>query len=573
MAFNPDEYLAKKSAPKQVEFDPDAYLQKSGIKTEAPVKEKLPSPSFNILGPVSGLLEKAPVIGDYYKMPRVAAESALSSMTMGLSDPVIAGVESVGSYSDKITKALANKLMGQESQFPSLSEEYAKAAELKKLEREESPLSSAAGTVAGALAPVGVLSKGVQLLGKGAKAIAPASTIGKLGVGAGEAAAIGALGGATNYGEQKIQAATGTRDEKDVAPLSEQLKFGVAAGVAGKTIGTALEKSAQKLIDFGKSKAAKSVGFMVKDIPKRKSIGYDKARQKFLDIGETTIKAGLVKPGGSVEDVAEKSQKFVESYGKQIGEFYKKASEDLKNVKPELAEALKFNTKNLADDLHFSSLEKMDKQQLPAEVQNKIERELLPWLNKLRSMDQKTSLEDLNALRKSIDNKIKWSARELPEAQEYLANVRFGITNEVDKKLNALSDLVGGDKSKELKELNKMYSEMIQISDVSKSRALREEMALRSFSPSDYFMTGTGGLIGGIGGAVSGQDLESTIKLGLIGAGAGLANKGFKRYGNAIMGPGAYSFGQNVKPIAEAVPLGMIKGAGFLRSDKKNERK
>lgn len=577
MAFNPDQYLAKKTAP-QPEFNPDLYLKKSGIAIEPAPQEPLKPANFNVMGPGAGLLEKLPVVGDYYKMPRIAAESALSSMTMGLTDPLISGVEALGNYGPKLSEALANKIVGNEAEMPSLSEEYKQAAEMKKRERADSPFSSMAGSLAGAISPVGALSKTAGLVSKGAKALAPANMLTKGAVGLGEAATVGALGGAQNYGEQKIQSLAGTLDKKDVAPLGGQLALGSVAGIGGKVAGKLLDKSAQKIIDFGKSKAAKAVGYFVKDLPKKKGLSYSGAKNKLLDIGETAIEADLIKPGANVEKIAEQSEKFLDDYGKQIGQFYKDASKALsdKSLPAEVLDqygkqlsSLKFNPSQLADDIEAKILMDFEEQSLPPEIQERILGGVKPWIDQMKRFGKETDIQKLNNYRKTIDSRIKWAAKELPEAQEYLALMRQEISNDVQSKLNNLSQFIGGDKGAEIKKLNKLYGQMSEIARVSKDRALREEFANRAISPSDY-ITGVGGsVVGGISGAVSGQDLESTLKGAALGSGLGLVNRAARKFGPSITGPGAYSFGKNTQAIGKALPLGLIKGSGLLRSEEK----
>jgi len=570
MAGKQGVFVPKTAAGSLEEMSDDDLLKLADLSGVSPEPENNQiANKFSPFGPVVGALEKVPYVGEIAKQGRIGAESALSSMTLGLSDPAI---NSLDALSDVASNPKNLSIQG-------LKDAYSTAAAKRLQEREQNPLIQTAGNIAGVVSPIGAVSKGAGLIGKGAKAIAPAGMLAKGLVGLGEGAAVGGLSGAGNYAQQKVEALSGTGSE-DIAPLSNQLAMGVGAGVAGKAVGSILSKSADKLSDFAKSKAAKSIGFMKKDLPKSSRLSYGDAKKRMLDIGESAIENDLVKPGANVEKIAAKSEGIVDDYIKKIGQFYKDSAEAFKQknldpaVKAEgqaLMSKFQFQPKTLANKIESGIVDDLNRQDLPEPAQEKITNAVKPWLDKMRSFGDETDISRLNNFRKTIDKQITWTRKEMPEAEEYLAKIRSSIVEDIQDKLANLSSSLGGTKAKEIQNLNKNFSKMIDIAKVSKDRALTEEFANRGISLTDYISGAGGAATGAVVGGASGKDVESGLKGAVLGAGLGLLNKGARRYGNPLLTTGAYNLAPQLGLIGETLPKTAGKVGGLLAPKKKEK--
>jgi hypothetical protein len=181
--------------------------------------------------------------------------SALASGTLGISEPIISGLSALGGkVVEKLPVGPSAEDLGMiEGEAPSksigdlYSEDVARRARLK----EESPISSAVGSIAGAVSPIGPaasLFKGAMSAGKAAGAFIP-----KVGESVGRVAGAALGAGGTVAAEEGVKAATGFKGD-DVSAL-DAAKFG-----AGVDIGLQAIPKVGKAMSWGGKKLLSALG-------------------------------------------------------------------------------------------------------------------------------------------------------------------------------------------------------------------------------------------------------------------------------------------------------------------------
>jgi hypothetical protein len=450
---------------------------------------------------------------------------------------------------------------------------------------KESPGSYLAGGVGGAIASSPAYGKALGLIpGLGAVE----------GAGVGTRLAQAAAGG----GVQGFIQNPGETDNQLKSRLS-QAKMGAAFGAgtqlvgeAGGKIASGVADAATNLKEYAQEKAVKSAGAMLKDF--RRLLGKDRVGE----LGQSMIDNGLVNPGMTFSDVAAKSSQIKQDVGSKIGEVYDQVRQNISQNPAALNEKLSFVhpdtlQKNLIDivkdpkvrpkigtDAYDTQMTKVvsdvlgegrARETVDKAIQNN------PDLFKLSKIaeaspqsaeaatfrnvrdtlvknTQHANLADprnLNDMIGEIDDKINWSKRDadLSNQQQGLVAIRRFLRDKVNQVSDAAASLVSGGKeaSDQLKQLNKLYGHMSEISTISADRNARET-ANRLFSPSDY----ASGLGGAAVGALIGEESGHPVKGAITGAALGLANKGFRRYGNPVLVQGANAAGNALGSIAPA---------------------
>jgi hypothetical protein len=279
MPFNPDAYLAKKTAQPSPQasggFDPDAYLKKkAGAGTES-----------------KGLLAQ---IG-------AGAESIGRGALMGTAPYVVAGTQKL---IDMVTPGEGEK----EQSFTELRDAYSKR---QNQQREDFPVTTTLGEIAGSFAP-GI---GISKLVKPA-----ASTLGRI-----------AQAGVVGAGTGLIQT-----PEAQEGELSFQIPERLEQAKTGAILGPAIQAGAEGLSAVGRGlkglaerRAFKGGGAMLKDY--RKAMGRG-GKERVQELGREMLDSGLSRPGDTYDDIAEKSGLLKKDVGAKIGEIYDTVNEQVQKM-------------------------------------------------------------------------------------------------------------------------------------------------------------------------------------------------------------------------------------------------
>ncbi len=259
MSFDPDKYLAQKSAesPTQGGFDPDAYLKTKSVAPSEPVDPGL----LNDLG-----------------------RGIVSGATFGFGDEIAGGLE-----------AGADLLTGNIS-LDKLKEAYQKHRDesrtLYKQAEERSPIASTIGNITGGIAPA-LLTMGGSSTVQGAGALARIAAGAKAGLGA------GALGG---LGTSEADTIAG-----DLSNAAEGAKMGALFG--GAISGGIEAAKGIKALGKGIAGAAKKTQ-LAKDNIDALNLGYkntDIITSEGLDAAEKNIRSTTKDTAFALKDVLQEA--------------------------------------------------------------------------------------------------------------------------------------------------------------------------------------------------------------------------------------------------------------------------
>ena len=419
--------------------------------------------------------------------------------------------------------------------------------------QEESPGAYIGGQLAGAVSTAPAMGK--ALLRAPGMAAAPKGAIAGLLTRTGQAAAGGAVqAGIQNPGDTEGVVAPDLQMDQRL----ENAKSGAKLGALTQFGGEAVLKGAQKLsgsagamTDWAKNKAFKSSGAMLKDF--RKAFG----KGKVNELGQEMLDAGMVKPGSTFEDVAQKSVELKSQVGERIGQIYDK----INSVGTFTVDSKKMYS-TLVDAVSDPAVRPKLNVQAYDDAMDKI---ITDIYKKGQSLSDVRVLNDLIG---EVDDLINHSKRmnDLPVVQQGYMRIRQALRSQ----LNDLAEAVGnlsGDKGlkSELLGLNRRYGNLSEISAIAKDRVARES-ANRMFGLTDT-IAGVGGLVGG--GALEGVKEGDLGKVGkglMIGAGAALANKAGRSYGVPLLAQGAYKTGGLLQKVPLPVSAGVDAARGMLKS-------
>lgn len=492
MAFDPDAYLQKANVPagKPSVFDPDSYIAKaSGQK---------PQDAASVDKPGEAALQGFGQAASFGYLPQ------LQAATEPLTDKLFSAIEGKDAPDDQSTYVQRRDRNIKEQ------EQLAK----------DNPKSYIGGLLGGSVASGGALAKALPASVAAMSPLKQAAIAG------------GAQGLLSNPGD--------VQGEISGPQLEDRAKGGalgaVVGGAAEKAVG-AIQGAPASLKSFAQEKAFKSSGSMLKDF--RAAF----ARDNVHELGQYMIDNGLVKPGMTFEDVASRSQTLKQETGKKIGEFYDR-----------LADAAAKNPAPIASSFAIAAPDTIRAELIAATRNNKVLPKLdapqyTEAMDKIIDQISKGPTHDvrfLNDIIGELDGKINWAQRtpEMAPMQQGLVALRRTLR----QKVNDIADRLSGvdqAASEHLKMLNRDYGAATTINRISTDRVGRES-ANRILSPSDYGAAGIGALIG----SQFGSTPEERLKHAIYGAGAGLANKGMRRYGNPALVQGANAASKVLKPIS-----------------------
>lgn len=416
--------------------------------------------------------------------------------------------------------------------------------------KEESPGAYYGGLIGGSIASApaigGAISK-LPLLQAGANA----PKLGLLGKTA-QAAGAGAVQGLIQNPGDEI----GVADPFQVDERLRNAKTGAIVGGAANLAAAGIKATADtvksipsKLQSVAETKAFKSSGAMLKDF--RRAFGKDRVNA----IGKEMIDSGLVKPGNTFEDVATGASKIKEETGKRIGEIYDRVKTNV-NVAIDQDKMMS----DLVDAVSNPKIRpKINTESYDAAMEKIIG-------NIVKDPKKVADVRYLNDMIGEIDDMINYSKRanELPYVQQGYMQVRHLLRKSINDITEATGNMIGNKSlGDELKELNRRYGVMAEVSAMAKDRVAREN-ANRMFSLTDT-IAGVGGAAGGAvtGGLLQG-DIEGGLKGAALGAGLGLLNKGARQYGNPILTTGLYKTGRMLQSVPSPVTTAASKLGGLL---------
>lgn len=495
--FDPDKFLAEtEPVSKKSDFDPDAFL----AETETPtVQRSRPGQAF--------------------------LESAGNALTAGYLPQIQAGAE-------KLLQPVYEQITGQDL---GPSEPYVNIRDrnIKRISElgQENPYSSLAGTVSGAM------------LMPGAGSLKAASTAGKIGK---AALAGGALGAIYNPGDVE-----GEVSGVQLGDRTKNALIGAGTGALAQGLLSGAEKAASswsnkgsEMIKKSYKRAVQALGAKTGDLKKVYAKG-DMDR-----IGKFALDEGFVRPGSTVETIAEKANQYMDDIGPKIGQVYSKVDEAVTNPKflDEIGDSGKkilakseLNAKNIANE----ALEKVKKTWAGKAGGKSAINRVAQELEALGELGENAAIQDLHAYRKSLDDLINFdkAVKDSPPAQKGLIELRRIIVDKIENRIKALETVGTGkgfdDLLSGLKDLNQKFRSSADIKDIASKALAREESKIGGTLPLPGFYDTVLGA--GIGASqYDPNDPATSLAKGLAGA---YAVKYGRKYGPGALAPLQRSLG------------------------------
>ena len=272
----------------------------------------------------------------------------------------------------------------------------------------------------------------------------------------------------------------------------------------------------------------------------------------------------VIKAGESFEDAYEKSNQVKEKLGKQIGDVYNKAVNEITNPK-------------VLENASPQSLQRLQESQIPPDLlSHQFMMEEAKKLKGTSNADQilnklngemknlsnvENDIPSLLKYRRSLDKTIKNWSREGSGGEESLKSLRNFVKDNIDQRINALDNIIGSDKIKSLRKLNKDFSLASDVNSILEDK-ISSEISNRHLGLIPAIVSTGGGVLGAGSAIAQGQDPATIAQRGLLGAASGYAFKKGRDYFPAI---GAKVLG-GAAQVLERDPLAgyASQGAGLL---------
>lgn len=383
------------------------------------------------------------------------------------------------------------------------------------------------------------------------------------GLGAGKlakAATSGAISGALyNPGD--------TEGEVSGLQLGERLKGGLIGGglgAAAQGVMSGTSKLAEKWAN--KSNSVKEVADLLTldALGTKKKFAKDLIENdKIADVAEFARKENIISAGESFDDAFKKAQQIKQSSGKQIGDTYRKITEELSDPKvlqkadPEAI--LKYQSSEVEPaKLAQEFLSRESKELTGTSGAKQVIGKLQSELENLAEVPN--DIESLLKYRRSLDKSIKNWAKESIGSEASLKRLRGFIKENIDNRIDSLDKIVGSNKTQALKELNKKFALSSDIESILQDK-MESEIANRSLGLVPAMISTGGGLLGAGTAIAQGQDPMNIAENALLGASAGYAFKKGRDYLPAV---GAKALGGAAKVLQKDPTASLARGAAGL---------
>lgn len=343
--------------------------------------------------------------------------------------------------------------------------------------------------------------------------------------------------------------------------------IGGALGAGGESlvggIGTGLTKMGEKL---SKTAIIKQIGANAGQIKKILLKGELPKIEGFMS------KEGLMKPGNSIETVAEKTAKIIEDDGPKIGKLYEDAQAAAKAVHEKVKTSNEIPLHYDKTTGGFKTLDKINGNSLADEIvstvkaasknhpdRNLVNKTIDDAVAPLRDMGDNANIVDLHQFRQGLDENINWGqvSKERDAVQRAYIKARNMVVDKTKNTIDALDKTLGGNKLKELKDLNERFSVASTVNKIS-TQGQGREMA--------KVLMGHGVVSGGAGLTAAGLEYSRShdpLKAAAAGAATAIGVTAARKYGAPIGFYGGKAISTVGKGINKVTPSSQNIGAGL----------
>jgi hypothetical protein len=218
--------------------------------------------------------------------------------------------------------------------------------------------------------------------------------------------------------------------------------------------------------------------------------------------------------GQKLDDVSGSYQKLLDAVA---------SDENLTDAQRYLIQKSKFVPKDAADVLKQKI--RSEYSHIPEEILEPRLKQIDQWLSSDQPMDINQTQRFKTQMQQWIKDPSYW--KDPNASQETLMNVRKSIKEGIERNADAFANATHGETG-QIKGLNRTMGNLLESEDILQDRISRDRTN-RTLSLTDY--------LAGLGGAAAG-DPTSAMALAK-GAGAAVANKAGREYGNNILATGA----------------------------------
>jgi hypothetical protein len=422
----------------------------------------------------------------------------------------------------------------------------------------------------------------------GAVASSPAVGAALKGVGIAPAAKDAGLGAKLLQATKSGAAIGAVQNPGDGAGQFEPIQFdqriknaetGGAIGAGTQLVASAVTGAINKIRgipdfinDFAETRAAKAAGATKADL--KGSLQFDKsgdAGGTLRQLGRYALDNKLVRPGDTVQDVVDRSSDLKEVVGKRLGDVYERAAgmasnpevvSSLSDKERQLLASTDFNPREMAKDFLETVTKDYSGSPNGSEVINRATR----LADNLSQNGEVSDIMKIHDFRSELDDMIFRSDKAFKQSgvvtpgDEAMGEMRDFVSKKIMARTNALDSVFKGTLGDDLRAANKAYSSVSKINSMAKN-SLSAHLGNQMFSPTDK---GAGMLGAGLG-AVEGYNkdgIPGAIKGGLMGGLAGLASKGVRTFGPALVTSGTNLLNQGLGAVGDSA-LGTAASAAY----------
>lgn len=327
--------------------------------------------------------------------------------------------------------------------------------------------------------------------------------------------------------------------------VADTVLGGAGLGLIGKGLSRTAKGLAAPLKATAEASAFKQAGGMLGDF--RRAEGKGRLGQLGRAVLDEKVNlpdgsvVPLYKAGDKVEDVAKKAEILKSETGKQIGGVYSGIDEAIANASPEKLKKVfsyeRFDPSADAGTLREIISDKFGKKLNGEKVMAAVD----PILENMAKRGN--SLEETHALRRELDEMVNYAkqTQDLPATQQALKQVRDYVQKKTNKYASEVADVLDLPLAKDLEGLNKKYSNIAEIADISTDKVARNR-ANRLASPSDYLT--------GVAGAMT---------LGPKGLLLGVGNKVARERGAGLLAKGADALSGRAGGLTGDIPMSLSR--------------
>lgn len=489
--FDPDKFL-QETAPQQPSqvaggFDPDQFLKDTAPKVEG--------------SQLQAGLESVGQGASFGYLPQLQA----------IAEPVTDFIGDTFGSRDEVDESLEAQGFDVQENEQDYTQRRDANIERQTAQKKEFPKTALGGEIlGGVLTGIATAGLGPQLKG--------ASLASKLGQAAKSGAAYGAI---QNPGDvkNKVQAVQlfDRLENALTGAVTGALVQGTMSGV-GK-LARGMKKAPKRIKDLAGDQAISAAGGergSIKKVFRENRIDLKEAGNDLLEKHEFLGGKAIIEAGDDIGDIGKKISKTLEHNGNNISTITQETDALLtqlktRNLTPRQTQMIK--SVNIDMKVFAEGMKKQFKKTVKGVDKRATLNKLEKALDELAEGAEDISLDELRALRRSIDDKISWNKSniELTPIQDGFLQMRRKIQDITKQRIKTADKIAGTNNLKAFEKANRDYTKLKVLDEFAQNRQA-SEMGNKFFSMSEGFAGGAGATFGGPVGFLAGVMASRSAK-------------------------------------------------------------